>query len=187
MRGSIKRRKTFAQPPRWFGNVKNLRPTMCVLARSNALKNISEVVLKLPVSSRARAKKRRSRRENPPISNVSWLRAPRHSWVDLTNADRRLCSRAKTAGNFKTASKAFLVLHRFHFPKIHDLLALLDFAVDLDADLEALRVDLNFLYPYAIEFRYPGENATIDESREAVRVMLRVRRTLRAKLNLADV
>ncbi len=83
--------------------------------------------------------------------------------------------------------KAFLVLHRVHFPKIHDLLALLDFAVDLDADLEALRVDLNFLYPYAIEFRYPGENATIDESREAVRVMLRVRRTLRAKLNLADV
>ena len=63
-----------------------------------------EVVLKLPVSFRARAKKWRSTRENPPISNVSWLRAPRHSWVGLTNADRRFCSRAKTAGNFKTAS-----------------------------------------------------------------------------------
>ena len=83
--------------------------------------------------------------------------------------------------------KAFLVLHRVHFPKIHNLLALLDFAADQDADLETLRDDLKFLYPFAIEFRYPGENATVDESIEAVRVMRRVRRTLRAKLNLAGV
>ena len=40
----------------------------------------------------------------PPISDVSRLRAPRLSWVALTNADRRFCSRAKTAGDLKTAS-----------------------------------------------------------------------------------
>ncbi|MCY3764249.1 MAG: hypothetical protein OXH06_02340, partial [Gemmatimonadetes bacterium] len=34
-----------------------------------------------------------------------WLRAPRHSWVGLTIADRRICSRAKTSGNFKTSSE----------------------------------------------------------------------------------
>ncbi len=83
--------------------------------------------------------------------------------------------------------KAFLVFHRVHFPKTHDLLALLDFAVDIGSDLEELRLDLDFLYPFAVEFRYPGDNATVDESKEAVRVMRRVRRTLREKLNLADV
>ena len=82
--------------------------------------------------------------------------------------------------------KAFLVFHRVHFPKIHDLLALLDFAVDMDADLEILRDDLNFLYPFAVEFRYPGENATVEESKKAARVMRRARRILRAKLNLGN-
>ena len=82
--------------------------------------------------------------------------------------------------------KAFLVFHRVHFPKIHDLLALLDFAVDMDADLEKLRPDLDFLYPYGVEFRYPGENASFEDSKNAVGVLRRVRRTLRAKLNLAD-
>ena len=82
--------------------------------------------------------------------------------------------------------KAFLVLHRIHFAKIHDLLALLDFAVDIDTELEILRDDLNFLSPFAVEFRYPGENATVEESKDAVKVMRRVRRTLRAKLELED-
>lgn len=82
--------------------------------------------------------------------------------------------------------KAFLVLHRIHFPKIHDLLALLDFAVDIDTELEILRDDLNFLSPFAVEFRYPGETATVEESKDAVKVMRRVRRTLRTKLNLGD-
>lgn len=82
--------------------------------------------------------------------------------------------------------KAFLVFHRIRFPKTHDLLALLDFAVDIDSDLEELRLDLNYLYPFAVEFRYPGENATVEESKQAVRAMRRVRRTLRAKLDLAD-
>ena len=81
---------------------------------------------------------------------------------------------------------AFLVFHRVHFPKTHDLLALLDFAVDIDSDLEELRIDLNYLYPFAVEYRYPGENATVEESRKTVRVMRRGRRILRAKLNIGD-
>ena len=65
-------------------------------------------------------------------------------------------------------------------------MALLDFAVDIDTELEILRDDLNFLSPFAVEFRYPGENATVEESKDAVKVMRRVRRTLRAKLELED-
>lgn len=82
--------------------------------------------------------------------------------------------------------KAFLVFHRIYFPKVHDLLALLDFAVDADTDREILRDDLNFLSPFAVEFRYPGENATVEESKDAVKVMRRVREVLRLKLNLKD-
>ena len=82
--------------------------------------------------------------------------------------------------------KAFLVFHRAHFPKVHDLEALLDFAVDIDPDLETLREDLTSLEPFAVEIRYPGQNATVEESRKAVKRMRRVRGTLRAKLGMAD-
>jgi HEPN domain-containing protein len=80
--------------------------------------------------------------------------------------------------------KAFLVLHRIYFPKIHDLLALLDYAADVDKDLESLRDDLIYLSPFAAEIRYPGENATVEESKKAVKIMRRVRRILRHQLNI---
>lgn len=82
--------------------------------------------------------------------------------------------------------KAFLVWHRIRFPKVHDLLALLDFAVDIDPELERLREDLTYLSPFAVEIRYPGENATVEESKAAVKMMRRVRRIMRKKLNLGE-
>lgn len=82
--------------------------------------------------------------------------------------------------------KAFLILHKIHFPKIHSLQALLDFVADVDVDLENLRDDLVSLETYAVEIRYPGENATVEESKEAVKRMRHARRVLRGKLNLID-
>ena len=82
--------------------------------------------------------------------------------------------------------KAFLVFHRAHFSRTHGLEALLDFAVDIDSSLEALRDDLIHLEGYAVEIRYPGENATVEESKDAVKRMRHLRRILRAKLNITD-
>ena len=82
--------------------------------------------------------------------------------------------------------KAFLILHRVPFPKTHDLDALLDRAVELDGQLESLRPDAVRLNPYAVQFRYPGNEATIAESKEAVRMMKRLRAVLREKLGVAE-
>lgn len=80
--------------------------------------------------------------------------------------------------------KAFLVFYKRHFPKTHNLQALLDFVADVEPRLEHLREDLVYLDSYGVEIRYPGENATVEESKEAVRRMKRVRHTLRALLKL---
>ena len=82
--------------------------------------------------------------------------------------------------------KAFLVLHRVRFPKTHSLQALLDFVTDIDSGLTSLQDDLIRLEPYAVEIRYPGENATVEESKEAVKYMRRVRRVMRSRLGMAD-
>jgi HEPN domain-containing protein len=80
--------------------------------------------------------------------------------------------------------KAFLVFHKRLFPKTHHLQALLDFAVDIDPALENLRELLLQLEPYGVEIRYPGENASVEESKAAVKHMICVRRTLRKTLGL---
>lgn len=82
--------------------------------------------------------------------------------------------------------KAFLVFHKIHFPRTHSLQALLDLAVDMDPDLEDIREDLIHLESYAVEIRYPGENATVEESKRAVKRMKRVRRVLKTNLGLIN-
>ena len=80
--------------------------------------------------------------------------------------------------------KAFLVFHKRPFPKTHHLQALLDYAVDIDPTLENLREPLLQLEPYGVEIRYPGENATMAESKVAVKHMVSVRGVLRGILGL---
>jgi len=80
--------------------------------------------------------------------------------------------------------KAFLVRSKVFFPKIHDLLELKRLCVSVDPDFELIGDWLDHLNPYATEFRYPGEGATVNESREAVTIMKKVRRFVRAKLGL---
>ena len=55
-----------------------------------------------------------------------------------------------------------------------------DPAFDLITDL------LLLLNPYAVEFRYPGEEATAEETREAVKAIKTVRRFVRNKLGLSE-
>jgi len=80
--------------------------------------------------------------------------------------------------------KAFLVLQRKGFPKTHDLLELLKIALEVDPLLEAIRPNVRELLPYSVAFRYPGEEATNEESRRAVFAMKKVRELLRQRLGL---
>ena len=78
--------------------------------------------------------------------------------------------------------KALLTKHRVAFPKTHDLLDLLDLAKRKEITLELVRPMLEYLQPYAIDFRYPGESATRHEAQRAARFVVRVRETIRRLL-----
>jgi HEPN domain-containing protein len=82
--------------------------------------------------------------------------------------------------------KAFLVRHQVAFPKIHDLRELRRLAVVIDPTFDFITDLLIGLAPYAVEFRYPGEEATVEEAKGAVKAVKQIRRFVRSKLGLAE-
>lgn len=77
--------------------------------------------------------------------------------------------------------KAFLVSKKMDFPKTHDLIELLEIAIVKDPLIEVYRKDLRILNPFSVQFRYPGESATLEESIIALKTMKRLRKFLREK------
>ena len=82
--------------------------------------------------------------------------------------------------------KAFLVQKRVAFPKTHDLLQLLQLCQKQDALLQALHPSLETLNAYSVIPRYPGEEPTIEEAKEAVKIAKEVRQVLRQRLGLPE-
>ncbi len=80
--------------------------------------------------------------------------------------------------------KAFLVRHKIEFPKTHDLRSLANQCAQIDGTFAMIEKSLLTLTYYAVDFRYPGENATVEEAREAVDAMKEVRKFVRARLGL---
>ena len=72
--------------------------------------------------------------------------------------------------------RAFLVLNKMNFPKTHDLIELLEIAIAKDPLIEVYRKDLRILNPFSVQFRYPGESATVEESVTALKTMKKVRK-----------
>ena len=75
--------------------------------------------------------------------------------------------------------KAYLVLQGVSFPKTHDLLELHKICLSLDPTFEFIGDLLDRLSPYAVEFRYPGEEVSIEDAKAAVKTMKDVRRFMR--------
>ncbi len=69
-------------------------------------------------------------------------------------------------------------------PKTHDLEELLDLLLPHDSTLASLRRGLQSLAHYAVEYRYPGVQATTRRMLNAVRQAQRVRDELRERLGL---
>jgi HEPN domain-containing protein len=80
--------------------------------------------------------------------------------------------------------KAFLVQRQVVFPKTHDLRELRRLAVSIDPGFDLITDLLNRLTPYAIEFRYPGEQATMTEAKAAIKAMKTVRRFVQDRLDM---
>jgi HEPN domain-containing protein len=69
-------------------------------------------------------------------------------------------------------------------PRTHDVQDLLDLLLPHDATLAPLRRSVASLTKYAVEFRYPGVQATTRQMRSALRIADRVRAELRRRLGL---
>lgn len=80
--------------------------------------------------------------------------------------------------------KAYLVLKKTDFPKTHDLIELLEIAISKDPLIDTFRQDLRILNPFSVQFRYPGESATQEESRIALKTMRKLRKVFRERLRL---
>ncbi len=80
--------------------------------------------------------------------------------------------------------KALLFESEIQFPKIHDLGKLLSLLREAYPQLQDLSDKALVLTAFAVEFRYPGELAEIDDSKEAVTYCSEIRDVLRSLLDL---
>jgi HEPN domain-containing protein len=80
--------------------------------------------------------------------------------------------------------KAYLVQVDVRIPKTHDLLELHKLCVSVDPTYELIGDLLDSLNPYAVEYRYPGEDISVDEAKDAVKVKKEVRRFIRGLLEV---
>ncbi len=82
--------------------------------------------------------------------------------------------------------KARLVEAGVAFPKTHDLEALLDLVLPIEPLWDAFRSPFGDLTSFAVAFRYPGDSATREMAKTAVRNATRIRKQMRHDVGLRD-
>ncbi len=80
--------------------------------------------------------------------------------------------------------KAFLQESDISFPKTHELADLLSLAVLIESTWTWMTPDLNTLSAFAVEYRYPGDSAALDEAQEAFQKCQNIRDVIRRALQL---
>jgi HEPN domain-containing protein len=119
-------------------------------------------------------------------------------WIEKAEADfvsARREYRARVQPNFDAACffaqqcvekylKARLVEAGVSFPKTHDLEMVLDLVLPTEPLWEAFRPILSDLTAFAAAFRYPGESATREMARTAIRNAAGVREHIRRGMGL---
>jgi HEPN domain-containing protein len=82
--------------------------------------------------------------------------------------------------------KARLVEAEVYFEKTHDLFHLMECVESIEPDWVQFKDDLAYLSDFATAYRYPGDNATEEESRSAHELAAKFRNVVRESLGLAD-
>ncbi len=77
--------------------------------------------------------------------------------------------------------KGILQENGIPFSKTHDLTILLELILLEFPDLSILSDDLEWLSAFAVEFRYPGEEAVEEDARYALKLMDRILSLLKSK------
>ncbi len=126
------------------------------------------------------------------------MRVLTREWVDKAEGDFHTAMREARALRFPNYDavcfhaqqcaekylKAYLQEHERRFSRTHNLIVLLEQCREVDPSFEFQREWLKILDRYAVSFRYPGEQATREEARDALRAMREVRAFIRQKLGL---
>lgn len=114
-------------------------------------------------------------------------------WLDKADADYEAAaslnrSKKKIKVNFiigfhcqqavEKYLKALLLCHKVAFPKVHDLIKLLNLIKIKDPFLNGIKNELNLLNPFAVWFRYPGEDININELKEVIKTTKNLRSIL---------
>jgi HEPN domain-containing protein len=80
--------------------------------------------------------------------------------------------------------KARLIEAGISFQKTHDLVKLLNLALPVEPGWSTLLNDLSFLNAFAMDYRYPGTNATKATAKDAIKCCRKVRKLIRQSLGL---
>lgn len=78
--------------------------------------------------------------------------------------------------------KAYLTLKKVRVPKTHDLILLKNLCAKTESDFELISDLVHSLNPYSVEFRYPGEDATREDSKNAIAMVREIRNFFRQKI-----
>jgi HEPN domain-containing protein len=71
------------------------------------------------------------------------------------------------------------------FKKTHDLVKLLHLVIAVEPTWNVLQVDLSFLSAFAVDYRYPGNNASKQTARDAIKSCRNVRAVIRSAFGLS--
>jgi len=80
--------------------------------------------------------------------------------------------------------KALLQRQALQLQKTHDLLALKELCLPFAPELELYSESLAYLNQFAVVFRYPGESASREHAKRAIKAMKQLRLILRQELGL---
>lgn len=124
--------------------------------------------------------------ENDPLA---WVKHAEEDYAAVQSSLRRkqpltsiACFHAQQCA--EKYLKAMLVVGKHEFPKTHDLLLLNDLCSKAGIFLGIDLKDFHTLSDYAVRVRYPGEDPTPDEAREAFAIAKAVRRLARKFLGV---
>ena len=122
-----------------------------------------------------------------PTDPLAWMQRAEEDWLLARSALRRKVpliygTTFHAQQCVEKYLKALLLSCRQAFPRTHDLIALHDLCMRNSISVPVDQDKLERLAAYAVQVRYPGEEPTLDEAREAVQIAQEVRRWARAVL-----
>ena len=82
--------------------------------------------------------------------------------------------------------KALLQKHLIPFQKIHDLLKLAEQCLPIIPDLEFYWEPLAYLNQFSVAFRYPGESASREQAKHAIKALKQLKLFLKEKVELPE-